>query len=246
MAIYRELFFNNVEGFLSNTFPVSKQVLGEEAWQRLARDFFARHRCHSPLFLEIPREFLTHLEAMEKRGSVSIFPSRGPEATDKAEEKIDTDPFFSDLFVSLPFLRELAHYEWVELALSVSEASDPPCDPDADLLDTRPVPAGTAWPFAYRFPVHRIGPDFQPLEPPSEPTYLLVYRDGDDEVGFLELNAVSARLFALLQEDGTASGRELLEKVAAELNHPAPDVVVDGGLGILREWHAKGIVSGGR
>ncbi len=216
MAIYRDLFFNNVEGFLSATFPVLKQVLGDADWQRMARGFFADHRCRSPLFLEIPREFLTWLE----------------------QERPDDerDP---------PFLRELAHYEWVELALSVCETDARPCDPDADLLASRPVLANTAWPFAYRFPVHRIGPDFKPAAPPVEPTYLLVYRDPDDAVGFIALNAVSARLFGLLQESGEHSGRAILERIASELNHPDPAVVVAGGLGILRAWRARGIVLGG-
>lgn len=216
MAIYRDLFFNNVEGFLAGTFPVLKQVLGDDAWQRLARDFFAHHHCHSPLFLEIPREFLTWLE--QERGAV------------------ESDP---------PFLHELAHYEWIELALSVTEADEPACDAGADLLATRPVLANTAWPFAYRFPVHRIGPSYMPTEAPAQPSYLLVYRDRDDEVGFLALNTVSARLFALLQEDSDETGRAVLERIAAELNHPDPAVVVDGGLGILGEWRARGIVLGG-
>jgi len=92
LGIYRELFFNNVEGFLSSSFPVLKQLYTEQDWLALARDFFAGHHCHSPLFLEIPREFLAYLD--NERG------------------QRDTDP---------PFLRELAHYEWVELALSVAE-----------------------------------------------------------------------------------------------------------------------------
>ena len=218
MAIYRELFYNNVEGFLANGFPVLKEILDEASWHAMARDFLARHRCHSPLFLEIPREFLAYLE--DERG-----------------ERAD-DP---------PFLRELAHYEWVELAVSVAEEGAlPACDPDADLLATRPLLSPLAWPLSYRFDVHRIGPDYQPAEPPEQPTYLLVYRDADDDVGFLELNPVSARLFALLQEDGDEDGRGVLARIAAELGHPDPQVVIDGGLDILEAWRQRGIVLGGR
>ncbi len=218
MAIYRELFYNNVEGFLANGFPVLREILDDTAWHAMARDFLARHRCHSPLFLEIPREFLAYLE--EERG-----------------EQPD-DP---------PFLHELAHYEWVELALSVADEGEAPaCEPDADLLVTRPLLSPLAWPLSYRFDVHHIGPDYQPAEPPAQPTYLLVYRDADDEVGFLELNPVSARLFALLQEDGDENGRDVLARIAAELDHPDPQVVIDGGLDILEAWRRRGIVAGGR
>ena len=61
MAIYRELFYNNVESFLSGTFPVLRRIHDDTAWHAMARDFFSSHRSHSPLFLEIPREFLNWL-----------------------------------------------------------------------------------------------------------------------------------------------------------------------------------------
>ena len=62
MAVYRDLFYNNVEGFLSGTFPVLRKLMDDTDWHAMARDFFATHRCHSPLFLEIPREFLNYLK----------------------------------------------------------------------------------------------------------------------------------------------------------------------------------------
>ena len=218
MAIYRELFYNNVRNFLSNSFPVLHKLLAEADWQSLVRDFYARHQSHSPLFLEIPREFLNYLEQ------------------DRVEQPGDA-----------PFLRELAHYEWVELALSVAEHEPPhDVDPDGDLLQQLPLVSALAWPLCYRYPVHRISPEFQPGQPGDQPTYLLVYRDDDDEVGFLELNPVSARLFSLLQEGAIGSGREALELIAAELRHPDPGAVIQGGLAILQEWHKRGIVPGTR
>ncbi len=216
MAIYRELFYNNVEGFLSNSFPVLRKLLADEAWHRMVRDFYARHPCRSPLFLEIPREFLSYLE--QERGEQP------------------GDP---------PFLRELAHYEWVELAVSVAESTPPEgVEEHGDLLERRPVVSPLAWPLSYRYPVHRIRPDFQPQAPGEQPAYLLVYRDADDEVGFLELNPVSARLFSLLQEGSVSSGRQALERIAGELQHPAPDAVIQGGHTILEEWRKRDIVLG--
>ncbi len=223
MGIYRELFYKNVEGFLSNSFPVLRELMDDGSWHAMARDFYAKHRCHSPLFLEIPREFLDYLE--------------------REREEHAGDP---------PFLRELAHYEWVELALSVAESEDPEGQTrsgaadvsSGNFLDEIPLVSSLAWPLSYRYPVHRIRPDYLPETPGEEPTYLLVYRDADDEVGFIEINAVSARLFALLQEAKELTGRQALQQIAAELQHPKPDVVIDGGQQILAEWQRLGIVSG--
>jgi len=223
MGIYRELFYNNVEGFLSNSFPVLRKLMDDDSWHAMVRDFYARHQSHSPLFLEIPREFLSYLQQ---------------ERTDRADD--------------LPFLRELAHYEWVELALSVAEAGDaancrPERDfsaPEGDLMDSIPVVSTLAWPLFYRYPVHKISPEFIPATPAEQTTYLLVYRDPDDEVGFIELNPVSARLLALLQEDTKLSGRQALQQIATELQHPNPELVIEGGRQILQEWQQRGIVLG--
>ena len=53
LQIYRELFYNNVEGFLSSGFPVLRSLMTNEDWHAMARDFFSRHRCHTPYFLQI-------------------------------------------------------------------------------------------------------------------------------------------------------------------------------------------------
>jgi len=217
MKIYRDLFYNNVEGFLSNGFPVLRELMDDNNWHALARDFFAHHQSHSPLFLEISREFLNYLE--QERG-----------------ERPD----------DFPFLHELAHYEWVELAVSIADIGEHTVaiDPQGDVLDGTPLLSPVAWPLSYRYPVHRISPDFIPDTPGEQITYLLVYRDDRDEVGFMELNQVSARLFALLQEDSARSGREALLMIADELQHPDPDVVVSGGKEILQEWRQRDIILG--
>src|SRR3546814_11884921 len=86
----------------------------------------------------------------------------------------------------MPWLRELAHYEWAELALQISEATreDIAHDARGDLLAGCPLPSPLAWPLAYAWPVHRIGPDHQPLEQPAEPTLLLLRREPDGQVSF--------------------------------------------------------------
>lgn len=58
LHIYRELFFNNVSGFIENGFPVLRAMVPDAYWQQLLEAFFAGHRCHSPYFHDIPAEFL--------------------------------------------------------------------------------------------------------------------------------------------------------------------------------------------
>lgn len=219
MAIYRELFYNNVEGFLSSTFPVLRRILDDHSWHAMARDFFAHHHSRTPLFLEIPREFLNWLRE-----------ERTPQPDD------------------LPFLLELAHYEWTELALSVAEETitTEGIDPAGDLLDGIPVLSPLAWHLRYTWPVHKIRPDFLPDTPGPQPTCLVVYRNPADEVGFLEINPVTSRLLELIDEDRNRTGRVLLEQIATELSHPDPAVVVRGGHEILTGLREKTVITGVR
>lgn len=222
MTVYRELFYNNVEDFISSNFPVLRSLLDDEYWHSIIRDYFARHRAHTPLFPEMPREFVHYLEHER--------------ATN------DKDP---------AFLLELAHYEWMELALSLAgqttTAGD--IDPHGNLLEDLPVLSSLAWQLHYRYPVHRIGPEFMPGPgyPQTHPaTHLVVYRNSADDIGFLELNPVSARLLEQLAGTKSGNAREILLDIAGELEHPNPDTVVRGGLAILEDLHALGVIAGVR
>ena len=217
MAIYRELFYNNVEGFISGTFPVLRDIHEDEDWHAMVRDYFHQHRSRTPLFLEIPREFLAWLHD-----------EREPQAGD------------------LPFLYELAHYEWAELALTIAEDTTDrnAVDPDGDLLAGIPVLSPLAWHMSYAWPVHRIGPDYIPDAAGASPTCLAVYRDRADDVGFMEINPVTKRLLELVEANTTSTGRELLAQIADEMSHPDPDVVITGGHDILANLKKKDIISG--
>ena len=219
MAIYRDLFFNNVASLLGRTFPVLHRILGRDRWRVLMRDYFSHHESHTPLFLEMPREFLQYLEA--ERG------------------KVDGD---------LPFMLELAHYEWVELALAIDERDADLTDVDTggDLLQGQPVLSPLFRSLTYCYPVHQLSPDFQPREAPQKPTRLLVYRNLNDQVSFIEINAVTTRLLELLAEGHETTGRQALEIIAQELDHPKHETVVDGGLEILERLRDCHVVLGVR
>lgn len=217
LGIYRDLLYNNIEGFLSGGFPVIRSIYNDDNWHRMVRDFFAHHKSQSPYFLEISQEFLAYLQNERK-----------PQTEDPAG------------------LLELAHYEWVELALSVSdEVIDMnQVNPNGDLLTGHPVLSPVAWALAYQYPVHKMGPGNLPEQPPEQTTYLVVYRNRNDDVKFMEINPVTARLIHLLQEDESLSGQVALEQIAQEMKHPNPDVVMQGGLSALQELQGYGIILG--
>lgn len=213
MNVYAELLYNNIESFLLACFPVLRKVLGKRKWNRLVRDFFALHRSHTPYFRQIPDEFLQFLQnEWQPRES---YPG---------------------------YLIELAHYEWIELALSVSGRDEqlPEFEAAGDLIDGRPLLNPVLANLAYRYPVHRIRPRAKIAQSPA---YLLVFRNSDMQVRFMEQSAVSARLLALLEEGGL-TGREAVARLAAELGQANPDRLCGFARGYLEELRQAGAVLG--
>jgi len=218
MAVYRELFFNNLFNLLSSTFPVLKKIHRDDQWRRLIREFMIHHQAETPYFLEIPKEFLTFLQS--------------------------TYPGSADDF---PFLLELAHYEWVELELSVSEAENDwqRIDPNGDLVAGVPIKSKLAYIIEYQYPVQKISTSYLPTEPGEQPTYLSVYRKADDELGFMELNPVTARLLQLIDEnEDEKSGKELLLILAKESNYAEPETMVAHGADAMQQMKESEIILG--
>jgi hypothetical protein len=126
-------------------------------------------------------------------------------------------------------MAELAHYEWVELALDVSQEVLPDCLPVDNLLESIPHLSALAWSLCYQYPVHKIGPNFA-LQEAAEPTFLLVYRDRGDKVQFMELNAPTSRLLEMIRLNETATVAELLIQLASELGMEA-EAILNFGCG---------------
>ncbi|MFP3993307.1 putative DNA-binding domain-containing protein [Pseudomonas capeferrum] len=198
LNVYRELFYDTIEGLLAGSFPVMRQTLGEPHWHARVRDFYANYRSQTPLFTEIAETFIDYLQGVE---------------------------------LDAPWQLELAHYEWVEAQLYLSDAQDPAHDPQGDLLQGEPLLSCMARVLAYRWPVERIGPGYQPQAAPEAPTLLLVYRDVGLQVRFARLAPMAYRLLA--EVGGT--GRERLQALAADQGQ---------GLALLESLRAQGVVIG--
>lgn len=209
MKVYNELVYNSIEGVLASCFPVLKKVLGKSRWVRLVRTFLAQHRCHSPFFYQIPDELMQFLQT--EWSSNKDYPA---------------------------FMLELAHYEWIELSLTIS-AHTPDwtrIDASGDFLKQRPVLNPVLANLYYRWPVHLIAPRHRVA---PKDTFLLVFRDKDDLIQFVEINAFTARLLNLL-ETTDCTGQTALEMIAQESRHPVPEVVIKGGLAVMEDLRSRG------
>jgi len=207
LKVYRELFFNNVEGFASGAFPVLKDVLGEDRWTRLVRQFFRDYHAKTPLFLQISEEFLTFL----------------------SQQEID----------DIPYAQELAHWEWMELHADVTDTLDcPEVLAHIDLEDCIGL-RDCAWPVAYQWPVHQISSAYLPNEPVA--TFLMVYRQMDWHVGFIELNPMS---YLLLETLSTGEPLALKGRIAQFCQtHSLEYQAIEGPvMEVLNQWRQLGLL----
>ncbi len=220
MAVYRDLFFNNLRNLLGTTFPVLRRLQGDAGWGRLVRAFLRQHRATTPYFPLLPREFLRFLESGLIAGSDD-----------------------------LPFLAELAHYEYAELEVALCADADPhdAVDPGGDLLEGVPMATAACRVHAYRWPVHRVSGDYFPDAPAAEPVHLAVFRGPDEKVHFAELNVVTAALLARVRDNpGQQTGRRLLEELAREIAFADIHTFVTHGAHMLREMRKRGLLAGSR
>jgi uncharacterized protein len=212
MAVYRELFFNNVQSFLSGNFPVLFTLYDDEQAAALMQDFYLRHSCRTPYFSEIAEEFLDYL----------------------ANERQQSGDF--------AFLWELAHYEWVEMALAIADAPYRQGDAAfiADVLNRPLALSPLAAVLAYRYPVERICREFLPEQ--EQPSFLVVYRDAEDEVKFMQTTELTWRLLTIIEQSGSLAGREAISQLIGEQAAISQAQAEQFALPILQELAGKGIV----
>ena len=217
MEIYRGLFYRNIQNFVANAFPVLRKLYSDNNWHRMVRDFFAKHQSKTPYFKDISHEFLKYLQN-----------EREPQPEDPA------------------FIKELSHYEWIEIHLTFLDIEPvlTNIDVTGDLIEGVPVLSPLAQLHSYNYPVHKIKPSFQPEHPSEQPTFLMIYRNHQDKVGFMELNPITAMLVGLIEDNETKTGQELLDEIVKTINHPNPEVVYEGGKQTLKLLHTKDILLG--
>lgn len=174
MRVYREIVFNNFFASVSACFPVLLGILGKRRFTQLVRQCFFSQPFKSPLFQDIPGSFVDFLQPL-------VLPEAG-----------------------LPdYTAQLAHYEWIELALSRQVDSEPVAVLTEPMLEASTLlycevqlPAAHRL-LRYDFPVHQLSKKQSTIAPAA--TFLLVYRTADFQIRFIQLNAATYQLLQQLQ-----------------------------------------------
>jgi hypothetical protein len=134
MQIYRDLFFNNVNGLIKQAYPVLSDLYETEEWHNLIRDFYQKQNNKTPYFTEIATEFLHFLK----------------------ERPIDSKrPFIGELahyeWLEMELEKELQKPDY--------QAVD-----GQQLRDKVPIVTPLINLHSYQYPVHQISKDYQPKQ----------------------------------------------------------------------------------
>src|SRR5690606_17566408 len=219
LAIYRELVYSNIEGFLRNGFPVLYSLVEPDRWTSLVTSFIAEHACDSPYFVDISRHFVEFLQ--QRPDWLAQLP---------------------------PWALELAHYEWMEVVVDMAEVPTEDAaevESGGDLMTQAPVLSPLAGLLSYGWPVRQLCRHFVPEQPPGAVTWLVVYRDAADEVKFMAVNALTAALLQSLEQSPDSNGVTHLRQLAVQSGLPEQNAL-EAGAGMLAQLRQKGVILGAR
>lgn len=214
MAVYEEIVFNNLLQSVSACFPVASAVLGKRKWRNLVNNFMHGYSADSPLFRDIPKQFLDFLQSNH--------------------EVRQTLP---------PYIYPLCHYEWIELYVSALDADVSAVNKaqgELDFTSNQAIFNPTLQLLNYDYAVHQISARKKPTRP--IPTQLLVYRNAQHAVKFVEINAVTYQLIALMQSQKMTVADALLS-LAQQIGQ-APETVMQFGLSMLGTLRTQEIIIG--
>jgi len=212
MGVYQNLVYENIFSLLSGFFPVMVSLFNEEKWRALIAEFIRDFKAETPYFPKLGEEFIYFLSERETQ---------------------EDEP---------AFLLELAHYEWVELEIYMSEENLQTPIPQEQLSIVGLSLSPLAKPLAYHYPVHQISEDFQPKTPPPEARYLLVFRNAQDDVRFFELQLFSYQLLCQITQSPGLSAKEYLQNLCPE-GHTNPDDFLQQGMGLISNFNELGLLT---
>ena len=134
------------------------------------------------------------------------------------------------------YLPELLHYEWLELAVETAE------DKKYSNTNSLRLTLNASVRYAhYNWPVHRISKAYRPRKPSA--TFLLLHRNAEFEVKFLEINEITTQLLDILS-DAPTSAKDALKQLAKKLGYANPDALQMHGYVLLGDLIKQNIVQG--
>lgn len=142
-----------------------------------------------------------------------------------------------------PYLTELAHFEWIELALDVDQQSldqlmtNSVADINAGMIHVSPL----AWNLVYRYPVLAMVEQQCELPLEENNVFIIAYRDRHDQFSFYQTEQFTYTLLDMLTNNTAMSARQLFQAVAEQYQQDLAQTEKIG-LEILQQLQQRDII----
>ena len=215
LGTYRRLVRHNLDQVLRDLLPRTSSLLGERFWAEAAA-FYEQQAPRTHYLRDVPGELVAW-----------------------ASERWNGDPTIAR------WASDLARYE-----IASHEASAAPGDEEttatAELsLDGPVVTADHVRALRLRYAVHEVSPgEPDASEPARRDVALVVYRDAEHELRFLELTPAAAAILDRLL--GGAIVRSAITEGAAAAGVPVDDALLVGTSALLADLADRRVLLGGR
>ena len=189
VAHYRRLVFNVVEDMLQTAYPLTFELLEQEEWLKVTKDFFAHHACISPQVWYMPKEFYEYLSAKKDHSLIKKY----------------------------PFLLELLWLEWLEVEMYMMEDKTVEYSIDGKIATDALVINPEIHLQHFHYPVHlKNAKDIS--ENDKGNYFLSLHRHPDDgEIIFTSLSPALVRSLEILQQEALAIN-DLMHTVCNEID----------------------------
>lgn len=144
-----------------------------------------------------------------------------------------------------PFLAELAKYELLELELMYRKSSNEKIA-DIAFIEASLAISPLTEIEQFHYPVHQLSTDFKPNRAPETFTNVLMYRDNDYSVGFMQLSDFSFQLLSLISQYPGYNAQYWMQLFLTGLPKSLTDgqkkSFFDSGIAFLNQLYQKNIL----
>lgn len=169
IQLYHKLVLNVIEDTLQNAYPITHQLLTQEEWDSLVKEFFATHACQSNQIWSMPKEFYEWLV----RSNTPIL-----------EKYI--------------FLDELLWFEWIELDMFMMDDQIISHTKFGDILFSKLILNPEHRLLSFKFPVHLKNCEDISVSDKAN-YFVLANRNSNGDILFNEISAPVVRLIEYLE-----------------------------------------------
>jgi len=134
------------------------------------------------------------------------------------------------LYGQWPWLWALAHFEWMELVATVADESLP--EPDSQGMRCSPL----AYYCQYEYAVYPLDKEYTPLALRTQPWQGIVYRNRAQEVRWFALDAWSALLFTIIQQQKN-NVDDIVDCLQEQMSGYSHDAIRQSVIAWCDEWH---------